>query len=65
MPTYEYVCKSCDRRVEAFQSFSDEPLSICEVCGGELKKVFGSIGISFRGTGFYRNDSRSATTSES
>lgn len=59
MPTYEYACKSCGEHLEVVQSFSDEPLTTCPACGGPLRKVFGSIGISFKGSGFYRNDSRS------
>lgn len=65
MPTYEYVCKSCERHFDVFQSFQDEPLTVCEACGGELKKVFGSIGIAFKGSGFYKNDSRTSSSSES
>ena len=59
MPTYEYVCKSCGEPLEVFQSFHDEPLKVCPKCRGELRKVFGSIGITFKGSGFYRTDSRS------
>jgi putative FmdB family regulatory protein len=59
MPTYEYACKSCGEHLEVVQSFTDEPLTTCPACGGPLRKVFGSIGISFKGSGFYRNDSRS------
>jgi len=58
MPTYEYACKSCGRHHEVVQSFSDEPLTECPECGGRLRKVFGNIGIAFKGSGFYRNDSR-------
>jgi putative FmdB family regulatory protein len=65
VPTYEYVCTSCERRFDVFQSFSEEPLTICEVCGGSLKKVFGSVGIMFKGSGFYKTDSRPAASSES
>jgi putative FmdB family regulatory protein len=65
MPTYEYVCKSCGARLEIVQSFSDEALRECTSCGGELKKVFGSVGIVFKGSGFYKTDSRSSTTSSS
>lgn len=63
MPTYEYACKSCGEHLEVVQSFKDEPLSECANCGGPLRKVFGSIGIAFKGSGFYRNDSRSASPS--
>jgi putative FmdB family regulatory protein len=58
MPTYEYACRSCDEHVEVVQSFKDEPLTECPSCGGPLRKVFGSIGISFKGSGFYKTDSR-------
>jgi putative FmdB family regulatory protein len=61
MPTYEYACKSCGEHVEVVQSFKDEPLTECPACGGPLRKVFGSIGISFKGSGFYKTDSRAAT----
>ncbi len=60
MPTYEYACKSCDQRVEVVQSFNDDPLTTCANCGGQLRKVFGAIGIAFKGSGFYRTDSRPA-----
>jgi putative FmdB family regulatory protein len=60
MPTYEYACKSCGEHVEVVQSFKDEPLTECPACGGPLRKVFGSIGISFKGSGFYKTDSRAA-----
>jgi|ERR1700722_9755503 putative FmdB family regulatory protein len=63
MPTYEYVCKTCGDHLEAVQSFHDEALTTCPRCSGELKKVFGSVGIVFKGSGFYKNDSRNATAS--
>lgn len=65
MPTYEYACKSCGEHLEVVQSFKDEPLTTCPNCGGDLRKVFGSIGISFKGSGFYKTDSRPAPKSES
>lgn len=65
MPTYEYACKSCGQHLEVVQSFKDDPLKTCAACGGPLRKVFGSIGIAFKGSGFYRNDSRSAAASSS
>ncbi len=65
MPTYEYACKSCGQHVEVVQSFKDDSLTTCAVCGGPLRKVFGSIGIAFKGSGFYRNDSRTTTASSS
>lgn len=60
MPIYEYACKSCGERLEVTQSFTDEPLTACPACGGSLRKVFGSISISFKGSGFYRTDARPA-----
>ncbi len=60
MPTYEYVCTSCGHRLEAAQSFSDSALTTCPVCQGALRKVFGNVGIVLKGSGFYKNDSRSA-----
>ena len=58
MPVYEYACKACGQHMEVAQSFKDEPLTTCPNCGGQLRKVFGSIGIMFKGSGFYRTDSR-------
>ena len=58
MPTYEYRCKDCGTELEVVQAFTDDALTTCEACGGALKKVFGSVGISFKGSGFYKNDSR-------
>ena len=63
MPTYEYRCKDCGHELEAQQAFSDDPLTECPSCGGALKKKFGSVGISFKGSGFYKNDSRSSSSS--
>ncbi|MGH9019709.1 MAG: FmdB family zinc ribbon protein [Acidimicrobiales bacterium] len=60
MPTYEYECQSCHHRVEAVQGFHDAALTTCDECGGELRKVFSAVGIVFKGSGFYKNDSRSA-----
>lgn len=65
MPTYEYACKSCGRHLEVVQSFKDEPLQTCAECGGPMRKVFGAIGISFKGSGFYKTDSRSASSASS
>src|ERR1700722_3093695 len=61
MPTYEYACKKCEEHVEVVQSFKDDPLTECPACGGPLRKVFGNIGIVFKGSGFYKTDSRSST----
>ena len=58
MPTYEYVCTECGDRTEVVRSFSDAPPTICTVCGGPLRKVFSPVGIVFKGSGFYRTDSR-------
>ncbi len=58
MPIYEYACKSCGHHLEVSQSFKDEALTTCPVCGGPLRKVFNSIGIVLKGSGFYRTDSR-------
>lgn len=65
MPTYQYACTDCDHRFEAVQSFSDDALTVCPVCGGKLRKVFSSVGIVFKGSGFYRTDSRSGSSSVS
>ncbi|MGA2969444.1 MAG: FmdB family zinc ribbon protein [Acidimicrobiales bacterium] len=62
MPTYEYECQTCHERVEAVQKFTDPSLTICPNCGGELRKVFSAVGIVFKGSGFYKNDSRGAKT---
>jgi putative FmdB family regulatory protein len=58
MPTYEYACTECAERTEVVQSFSDPPPTTCAVCGGTLRKVFSPVGIVFKGSGFYRTDSR-------
>jgi putative FmdB family regulatory protein len=60
VPTYQYACTSCDQRLEAVQRFTDEPLRVCPECGGVLRKVFSSVGVVFKGSGFYRTDSRGA-----
>ena len=62
MPTYQYACTACDHRFEAVQSFSDPSLTDCPVCSGRLRKVFSSVGIVFKGSGFYRTDSRAGST---
>jgi putative FmdB family regulatory protein len=64
MPTYEYRCKDCGHELEVVQSFTDEPLTECLVCGGTLRKVFGNVGISFKGSGFYKTDSRAGAGSK-
>ena len=63
MPTYRYACTECDHRFEAVQAFSDPSLSVCPECGGKLRKVFSSVGIVFKGSGFYRTDSRAGAGS--
>ncbi|AEB42770.1 FmdB family transcriptional regulator [Verrucosispora sp. FIM060022] len=60
MPTYQYACTACGHQLEAVQSFSDEPLTECPACEGRLRKMFNSVGIVFKGSGFYRTDSRSS-----
>jgi putative FmdB family regulatory protein len=59
VPTYQYACTACDHRFEAVQSFTDASLTECPACSGHLRKVFSSVGIVFKGSGFYRTDSRS------
>jgi putative FmdB family regulatory protein len=58
MPTYEYRCKDCGEPLEVVQSFTDDALTECPACGGTLRKVFGNVGIAFKGSGFYKTDSR-------
>ncbi len=60
MPTYEYACKSCGERLEVQQKFTDDPLTECPECGGALRKVFSAVGVVFKGSGFYKTDSRSS-----
>jgi len=64
VPTYEYACKSCGEHLEVVQAFADEPLTRCPSCGGPLRKVFGSIGVVLKGSGFYRTDNRGGGRSE-
>ena len=59
MPTYEYACRTCGEHLDVVQSFHDDPLTVCAACGGELRRVFGNVGIVFKGSGFYKTDSRS------
>lgn len=63
MPTYQYACKDCGEQLEVVQSFSDDSLTICPQCQGSLRKVWGSVGVVFKGSGFYRNDSRGGSSS--
>jgi putative FmdB family regulatory protein len=62
VPTYQYACTDCDHRFEAVQSFSDNALTVCPNCSGKLRKVFSSVGIVFKGSGFYRTDSRNGAS---
>jgi putative FmdB family regulatory protein len=61
VPTYQYACTDCGDRTEAVQKFTDDPLSVCTACGGKLRKVFSPVGIVFKGSGFYRTDSRNGS----
>jgi putative FmdB family regulatory protein len=60
VPTYEYACTMCDHTFEQVQSFSDASLTTCPDCGGALRKLYGAVGVVFKGSGFYRTDSRKA-----
>lgn len=64
MPTYQYACTSCGEQVEAVQRFTDDPLTVCSACGGSLRKVYSPVGIVFKGSGFYRTDSRKPAAAE-
>lgn len=63
MPTYQYACTDCGEPLEVRQSFSDEPLTVCPACEGRLRKVFNAVGVVFKGSGFYKTDSRPAEPS--
>ncbi|MFB7380331.1 FmdB family zinc ribbon protein [Kitasatospora purpeofusca] len=63
MPTYQYQCTECGNGLEAVQKFTDEPLTTCPDCQGRLRKVFSAVGVVFKGSGFYRTDSRSSSSS--
>ncbi|QMU20657.1 FmdB family zinc ribbon protein [Gordonia rubripertincta] len=63
MPTYSYACTECDNKFDIVQSFSDDSLTECPQCTGRLRKLFNSVGIVFKGSGFYRTDSRSGSSS--
>jgi putative FmdB family regulatory protein len=65
VPTYQYACTACGHQLEAVQSFTDEPLTECPACEGKLRKVFSAVGVVFKGSGFYRTDSRSNSKSTS
>ena len=62
MPTYQYTCTECGEPLEAVQKFTDAPLTVCPACGGRLRKVFSAVGIVFKGSGFYRTDSRNGSS---
>jgi putative FmdB family regulatory protein len=63
VPTYQYTCTDCGEPIEVLQKFTDDPLSVCAACGGRLRKVFSPVGIVFKGSGFYRTDSRNGSSS--
>ena len=65
MPTYQYACTACGEQLEAVQSFTDAALTECPACGGALRKVFSAVGVVFKGSGFYKNDSRKSTSADS
>ena len=65
MPTYSYACTECGNRFDVVQAFSDAALTTCEKCAGRLRKLFGNVGVVFKGSGFYRTDSREASKSSS
>lgn len=65
MPTYSYRCTECDNAFDIQQAFTDDTLSVCDVCGGKLRKVFSPVGVTFNGSGFYRTDSRAKTSDSS
>jgi putative FmdB family regulatory protein len=64
MPTYQYRCTACGEDLEVVQKFSDAPLTVCPTCGGHLRKVFNAVGVVFKGSGFYRTDSRNGSKSD-
>ena len=65
MPTYAYRCAACGHAFDIHQSFADDALTVCPECGGELRKQYGSVGVTFKGSGFYRTDSRGGSSSSS
>lgn len=65
MPTYQYACTQCGERLEVIQKFSDDPLTVCPACAGALRKVFSPVGVVFKGSGFYKTDSRTSSKSSS
>ncbi|HEX4814385.1 MAG TPA: FmdB family zinc ribbon protein [Nonomuraea sp.] len=65
MPTYQYACNDCGEQLEVVQKFSDDALTVCPECEGNLRKVFSAVGIVFKGSGFYRTDNRTSPSSSS
>lgn len=65
MPTYSYACTECSNRFDVVQAFTDDALTTCQECNGRLRKIFGKVGVVFKGSGFYRTDSREAGKSSS
>ena len=65
MPTYSYRCTECDNAFDIQQGFADASLTVCDKCGGKLRKVFGAVGVSFKGSGFYRTDSAASAKKSS
>ncbi|GAA4534746.1 MULTISPECIES: FmdB family zinc ribbon protein [Nonomuraea] len=65
MPTYQYACNDCAEQLEVVQKFSDDALTVCPACEGQLRKVFSAVGIVFKGSGFYKTDNRSSSGSSS
>jgi putative FmdB family regulatory protein len=63
VPTYQYACTECEHAFEQVQSFSEDSLTVCPTCGGRLRKLFNAVGVVFKGSGFYRTDSRAPATS--
>jgi putative FmdB family regulatory protein len=63
MPTYQYACTECGHSFEQFQSFSEDALTVCPQCDGKLRKLFNAVGVVFKGSGFYRTDSRAGSSS--
>ena len=63
MPTYQYQCTECGNGLEAVQKFTDDALTVCPACSGRLRKIYSAVGVVFKGSGFYRTDSRSSSSS--
>ena len=64
MPTYSYGCRACGHQFDQFQKFSDDPLTVCPECGGEIRRLIHNVGVVFKGSGWYINDSRKSSSSE-